>query len=733
MNPKNLLTIFKNRIQYSYTKSDSDSETKGFKLNALNDFTSNIIRKEKTEFEDSDTLSLVGVCPSKHGGLLDYPKIVTESSGLVVDKWDVCYNLVMEPVQINGDVVNRDRDGDDGDDRAEAPSPTEEFISSVSESATKLILHHAWLTEVLVKAGDIEKLTGVAGGLALVRNKLWQYNEMVDKQLTSLYKEACELVECLCEQMTLYYSNTLTTMVMVDSDSQDWEDVKSFHEGDRISYCIQMWWYVMESSRQYLWSSLPPNMSSNIFLSVLNQTLAVLVHRYSSLQITGSRVNQYRGDLVTILLAVAHLLPCFTPDMESLTRGPTRDSPDQVHVSSIYAKCEHLLSMLVMVTAPPSQLLTSLKQPRKVPAKDKHKKWNQLIYPQLYNPAGDNMARTHLYLVSRLISDHPHPSWALMCQLCTSANYMFTKILLTQMGAFVPSVDTSGHVTRCGSLQCGDHGTTCLGSATSFWPVQVVQGALLPVVYSNTESVIALVTCLEPLLTKLTRASWECLHLSNVWNMRKPVWLSALVNILEPYLAPAVEDMLQGVEDGRTWTLKHVVPAKQMLVDNMVILVETIPVPVLGSLLYIRSTVPDTVVPLANSVVAQILISTVYQAIFSLIPILKQLRLQKEKIDFLLALCESLCNDKDSVDLTVLDSTVVSCLDINSLTEIESMSSSVSFNMTAVESVLEEPVNDNLDKYEVTAFDVLKTDANKLAFMGLYRWVNFVYVHHKNV
>ena len=128
-------------------------------------------------------------------------------------------------------------------------------------------------------------------------------------------------------------------------------------------------------------------------------------------------------------------------------------------------------------------------------------------------------------------------------------------------------------------------------------------------------------------------------------------------------------------------------------------------------------------VPLANSVVAQILISSVYQAIFSLIPILKQLRFQKEKIDFLLALCESLCHDKDNVDLAVLDSTVVSCLDIHNLTEIESLSS-VSFNMTAVESVLEEPVNDNLDKYEVTAFDVLKTDDNKLAFMGLYRWVN---------
>ena len=51
------------------------------------------------------------------------------------------------------------------------------------------------------------------------------------KLFSSVYRETCELVECLCEQMSLYYSNTLTTMVMIDSDSQDWEDEKCFHEG----------------------------------------------------------------------------------------------------------------------------------------------------------------------------------------------------------------------------------------------------------------------------------------------------------------------------------------------------------------------------------------------------------------------------------------------------------------------------------------------------------------------
>ena len=108
------------------------------------------------------------------------------------------------------------------------------------------------------------------------------------------------------------------------------------------------------------------------------------------------------------------------------------------------------------------------------------------------------------------------------------------------------------------------------------------------------------------------------------------------------------------------------------------------------------------------------------QAIFSLIPTLKLLRLQKEKIDFLLALCESLCNEKDNIDLSILDKTVVSILDLNNLAEIESLSGINSF--TILESCgSQEPINDIPEKHDLTAFNVLQDDDNKLSFMGLYR------------
>ena len=226
----------------------------------------------------------------------------------------------------------------------------------------------SWLTEVLVKVGDFEKVAGVAGGLALVRNKLWQLSGETG-ELSGLYRESCELVESLCEQMTLYYSNSLTA-ALIDSDSQDWEDPRPFHEGERVSYCVQMWWFTMETSRQYLWSSLPPNMSQNIFLPVLSQSLSTLVTRYSTISPSTARLPQYRADLLALLLAVSELLPCVTEELGDLETWRT----ESVMMRSVHTKCDLLLSLLVMVTAPAPSLLSSLETQAR-PRSD----WRQVV------------------------------------------------------------------------------------------------------------------------------------------------------------------------------------------------------------------------------------------------------------------------------------------------------------------------------------------------------------------
>ena len=427
---RDLFAVYSSRTELLYS-SEVDASDTDFRIRQLNDFAAECIRKEKTDLEEADRLSLASLCPSKHGGLLDYPKIVTESAGRVAEKWDRCFLKLSEHEDLPSNGLNGQHLA--GLDNVDT---MDDFYSSLSESASKLIVHHAWLTELLVRVGDIEKLAGVAGGLALVRNKVWHFNKVRETEgLSQLYRETCELVECLGEQMSLYQSNTLTNMVMVDTESQDWEDFKHFHEGERCSYSVQMWWYYLETSRQFMWASLQPSMSQKIFISVLNSGLGVLTHRYSKLTPSPARVGQYRADLLAILLSVSEWLTAVSPDLRSLTQPAS----ELGLLRSVHTKCELLVSLMVMVTSPPRTLLDSLESPRSL--KRPASTWLQLISPGLYSPNCLDLTRTQLYSLARLVSDAPGPDWGLLVQSVITGGQLVPRLLLDHMGSFVPASD----------------------------------------------------------------------------------------------------------------------------------------------------------------------------------------------------------------------------------------------------------------------------------------------------
>ena len=160
--------------------------------------------------------------------------------------------------------------------------------------------------------------------------------------------------------------------------------------------------------------------------------------------------------------------------------------------------------------------------------------------------------------------------------------------------------------------------------------------------------------------------------------------------------------------------------------------------------------------PLADSAVAQLVITTVYQTIHSLLPLLRsrgelysgvirlaaqwsnqaiigrsggedywQLRssliassyivssyrrlvslrsnrVQKEKIDFLLGLSENLCTEDPQLDLTVLETVLEARLEHHHPGQ-------------------ESPASPSLESCEIIAHNVLQRPENKLAFMALHR------------
>jgi len=134
---------------------------------------------------------------------------------------------------------------------------------------------------------------------------------------------------------------------------------------------------------------------------------------------------------------------------------------------------------------------------------------------------------------------------------------------------------------------------------------------------------------------------------------------------------------------------------------------------VCGCLLYIRTITPPTVRPLANSAVLQLLVTTVYQSIQSVIPIFRNHRVQKEKVDFLLALCESLCSE-DS-DLEVLEAALVVRLDLKQLKDLE-----------CLPGTMEDPgKEEGTEKFEIIAYNLLQQQQNKIAFMALHRFISY--------
>ena len=108
-------------------------------------------------------------------------------------------------------------------------------------------------------------MAAVLGSVALTRNKLWIYNEQMElngkiKPFTKTYNKWVEFTDAMAQQvgepprihhhMTLssdivqvlqYHVNLVATVVLCDPEGQDWENTKSFQEGEKISTAIQFW------------------------------------------------------------------------------------------------------------------------------------------------------------------------------------------------------------------------------------------------------------------------------------------------------------------------------------------------------------------------------------------------------------------------------------------------------------------------------------------------------------
>lgn len=201
------------------------NESEEFRTVQINDFSQQELKVETQKYEESGLLPATNVCAAYHGGPLDYPKVVPTSVANIVEKWEFCYErldkilIVKEErnalkatnsdeevyEQLTGDSL-RKKENPFTFDEVGKEDEDEEFFSAVSESTSKISLHSMKLFKELFKKGDVYALLKLIGGLALVRNKLWHYNEYVKvdgraKAFQDQYNEICQMLEAMCEQL----------------------------------------------------------------------------------------------------------------------------------------------------------------------------------------------------------------------------------------------------------------------------------------------------------------------------------------------------------------------------------------------------------------------------------------------------------------------------------------------------------------------------------------------------
>nr|XP_023674098.1 uncharacterized protein KIAA0825 homolog isoform X2 [Paramormyrops kingsleyae] len=162
-----------------------------------------------------------------------------------------------------------------------------------------------------------------------------------------------ELTEALQDQLTQYCIQTCATSIFQDAEAHHWGDTKPFYEGERCSFSIQMWHYFLTGLRRDLWAMLPPWVAQKVLAEILSGTLEVLACRYSQACPTYKRSQQIRVDITAVLLVVEQLVWSVSSSLEELLQPSRTVCP---WIFSIHSLCNQLLAVLVLVTAPLSEL-----------------------------------------------------------------------------------------------------------------------------------------------------------------------------------------------------------------------------------------------------------------------------------------------------------------------------------------------------------------------------------------
>ncbi|KAK4327864.1 hypothetical protein Pmani_001671 [Petrolisthes manimaculis] len=518
-------------------------------------------------------------------------------------------------------------------------SPKATLMVTLEQSANYMLDHIKRLCESAYSTNNFRAIILCLASAVLVRSRLNAYKDIlsqpVSKNLTTTLARCGEVVEFLLQSALSYTSDLLHSALLHDAQSHDWTSKKPYGEGCQSSLTLQMWAFYMQGVRNDLWKHTSPRISESILASILTDTLSLLVTRYLQIDPSEARLPQYRADIIAILTVVASLLPSLMP-------SPVLFFSVRLHESvalPLHRRADLLLKLAAIKSAP-IELLAKVfskgfqQTPENVedPSTETEEEcpirikstpaWLTFLNPILF-PAGKSSLRylsdpVAVYLSLLTAASRPQPQFPLIVRGLLMRGSLGTKTLLGGLQD-VPGQVSAGN--PCGGPLCQPH--LC---APPLIP-HTVYAAICQVLVQCVDNVSALSSIITPGIKQT--AVWDSLDRTQVWNLQRPAWHHALVQLVSPSVAGVVAEVLSSVPpqpparpahpSQLSVRLEHHLAAwtLQLLAGAGTEAAQDVPIPVLKAAVAINALLPPTIKPTGGHVITQLVVSALYAAVNS--------------------------------------------------------------------------------------------------------------------
>ncbi|GFO36917.1 hypothetical protein PoB_006342200 [Plakobranchus ocellatus] len=489
------------------------------------------------------------------------------------------------------------------------------FIDSIGIAFKNFHLHCVSLSKDVPHKANLKELLVIISNAMHIKNYLHHVETVLSaedngkKFLSSLQKQYSDLVDGLGKHLLNLHNQLICTAVLTDADSGNWSDLKDFYEDERCSFSVQMWNFHLRGIRNDMWDILSPKLAQSLFSSVLQDSLLMLMQRYSRVKPSYRRSKLLRYDITAVLLCTSeHLLHSCSSVSQYLDPGH-----NQLPHYSIHNQCSNLLAILAVLTSPIELLYRVFKRGynRRLESQGSgessqggcNSDWLHWIWPSLVHSGthhyDDMQTASALYLHLRLFLSQPKTDWGMFTQALLMKDHTLSILLFsraclqedsicTQLAktlrfkpsttlsanSLSPAVETSSPGLSSSSRLLAQHSihsstesttspspnspssplepslpassNSMVGSLEPQSDVQQVIEALVHVLARVPYFPDCLAKCIVPAVERC--GLWEMFNIKNPLvnpQMQIPEWLKSVFLLLEPFTDRIIEPMLR--------------------------------------------------------------------------------------------------------------------------------------------------------------------------------------------